>query len=91
MEGFVPGLPGGGGVDLKVKTMTAPDNINADISPRAFEELVKEYLTQQGQPLKSFKATHDIKLKGPDGEYQIDVLAIQDQDSDFTLNVSVRN
>ena len=55
--------------------MKPPENINADISPREFEELVRDYLIQQGQPLKTFTATHDIKLKGPDGEYQIDVYA----------------
>ncbi|GAB2870819.1 restriction endonuclease [Hymenobacter ruber] len=55
--------------------MIVPEDINADISPREFEELVRDYLIQQGEPLKSFVATHDIKLKGPDGEYQIDVFA----------------
>lgn len=55
--------------------MVAPDNINADITPLEFEHYVKDYLSQQGQELKGFSATHDIKLKGPDGEYQIDVYA----------------
>jgi restriction system protein len=55
--------------------MNIPEDINADITPRDFELLVRDYLIQQGQPLKSFVATHDIKLECTDGEYQIDVYA----------------
>lgn len=55
--------------------MKTPENSNTEITPRDFEQLVREYLIQQGQPLKSFVATHDIKLKRTDGEYQIDVYA----------------
>lgn len=52
-----------------------PDEINADITPREFELLVKEYLDSVGKELKSFKASHDIHLLKSDGEYQIDVYA----------------
>lgn len=55
--------------------MAPPDDINTDITPVEFERYVKDYLIQQGQELKGFAATHDVKLKGPDGEYQIDVYA----------------
>lgn len=52
-----------------------PDDINADISPREFELLVKEYLDSAGKELKDFKASHDVHLLKSDGEYQIDVYA----------------
>jgi restriction system protein len=69
-------VPRSGGVTLEGKhAMKIPEDINAEINPRDFEQLVRDYLIQQGQPLKSFIATHDIKLKCTDGEYQIDVYA----------------
>ncbi len=52
-----------------------PDDINADITTREFELLVKEYLESVGKELKNFKASHDIHLPKSDGEYQIDVYA----------------
>lgn len=52
-----------------------PEDTNADISPREFELLIKEYLTNLGKELKSFKATHDVKINRIDGEYQIDIYA----------------
>jgi restriction system protein len=52
-----------------------PDNINADISPKEFELLVKEYLDGVGKELKNFKAIHNIQLIKSDGEYQIDIYA----------------
>jgi restriction system protein len=69
-------VPRSGGVTLEGKhAMKIPEDINAEINPRDFEQLIRDYLIQQGQPLKSFIATHDIKLKCTDGEYQIDVYA----------------
>jgi restriction system protein len=50
-----------------------PDDVNANITPKEFEELVHEHLSNLGQELKTFTATHDIKLLASDGEYQIDV------------------
>lgn len=52
-----------------------PDDINADISPKDFELLVKEYLEGAGKDLKDFRANHDVHLYKSDGEYQIDVYA----------------
>lgn len=45
------------------------------ITPREFEQLVKDYLEEAGQGLKKLEVTHDTKLSGSDGTYQIDVLA----------------
>ncbi|SMO33596.1 restriction endonuclease [Solitalea koreensis] len=52
-----------------------PDDINADILPRDFELLIKDYLVDLGKELKTFEAIHDLHLKRTDGEYQIDVYA----------------
>lgn len=52
-----------------------PEDINAEISPRDFELLIKDYLTGLGKELKSFKATHDVKINKVDGDYQIDIFA----------------
>jgi hypothetical protein len=38
-----------------------PDDINADISPKEFELLVKEFLEGTGKELKNFKVIHDPK------------------------------
>lgn len=48
------------------------------ISPREFEQLVRDYLEEIGraQGLKELLVTHDTKLPGPGGDYQIDVLAV---------------
>ena len=51
------------------------DDINANISPTEFEQLVKEYLEGAGKDLKDFKAVHNVHLLKSDGEYQIDVFA----------------
>lgn len=52
-----------------------PEDINAEISPTQFEQLVHEYLASLGTVLMQFKSTHDIKIDRPDGKYQIDVYA----------------
>ncbi len=52
-----------------------PEDINAEITPKEFELLVKEYLDNLGKELKSFTSTHDTYLKRTDGEYQIDIFA----------------
>lgn len=45
-----------------------------------------------GQPVKDACTLLTCRLQLPsDGEYQIDVIANQEQDSEFTLDVSVRN
>ena len=51
------------------------ENINTNISPREFELLVKDFLSNLGKELTSFKIKHDEKIFVEDGEYQIDVLA----------------
>lgn len=51
-------------------------DIFTNISPREFEQLVKDFLEESGQGLKKLEVTHDTKLLGTDGTYQIDVLAI---------------
>lgn len=51
------------------------ENINTEITPKEFEILVKEYLTNLGKELKSCKIVHDTKFETNDGTYQIDVYA----------------
>ncbi|WP_324732299.1 restriction endonuclease [Pseudomonas paeninsulae] len=46
-----------------------------DISPKEFELLVKNWITQEGDGLTSLEVTHDSKLEAHDSTYQIDVLA----------------
>ena len=57
---------------FNMKQMT-PDNINAEITPTEFEQLIHSYLIGLGQSLTEFKATHDTKIERYDGTYQIDV------------------
>jgi restriction system protein len=52
-----------------------PEEINAEISPREFELLVRDYLMNLGKELNTFTALHDVKIHRVDGEYQIDVFA----------------
>jgi restriction system protein len=52
-----------------------PDKINANISPKEFELLIKEYLEGAGKELKDFEAVHNVHLLKSDGEYQIDIYA----------------
>jgi len=52
-----------------------PDNINANISPREFELLVKDYLQEIGSSINTFKVKHDVQIEREDGTYQIDVFA----------------
>jgi restriction system protein len=52
-----------------------PDDINANITPTEFELLVKDYLIELGNELKSFSVTHNTIIKKVDGDYQIDVYA----------------
>ncbi len=48
---------------------------NTEISPVEFEKLVKDYFLEISGTLKNFNATHNIKIKSFDGDYQIDVFA----------------
>jgi restriction system protein len=48
---------------------------NTEISPIEFEKLVKDYFLEISGTLKNFKATHNVKIKSFDGDYQIDVFA----------------
>jgi restriction system protein len=48
---------------------------NTEISPSEFEKLVKGYFLEIGGRLKNFNATHNVKIKSFDGDYQIDVFA----------------
>jgi restriction system protein len=52
-----------------------PDDINAEISPIEFEQLVHGYIKDSGKELKSFVAIHDDRIKSNDGDYQIDIHA----------------
>ncbi|MBN1186877.1 MAG: restriction endonuclease [Bacteroidales bacterium] len=52
-----------------------PENYNVEISSKEFELLVKDYLLALGKDLISFEATHNAKIRGTDGEYQIDIVA----------------
>ncbi|MGO4151321.1 restriction endonuclease [Vibrio cholerae] len=47
-------------------------NVNG-ISPEEFELMVKAWFTEAGQGLTAFDAKHREKLRGSDGEYEIDV------------------
>jgi restriction system protein len=68
-----------------------PDNINAEITPREFENLIKEFLSDLGKDLKSFNASHDVKLLTSDGEYQIDVIVtFEALNVDFTILVECK-
>ncbi|MFC6267833.1 restriction endonuclease [Frigoriflavimonas asaccharolytica] len=48
---------------------------NTEISPIEFEKLVKDYFLEISGTLKNFKATHNVRIKSFDGDYQIDVFA----------------
>ncbi|MGB3589469.1 MAG: restriction endonuclease [Tunicatimonas sp.] len=50
-----------------------PEGINAEITPREFEELIYKYLAHSGEKLNKFKSSHDEKIERTDGTYQIDV------------------
>lgn len=50
-----------------------PENINANITPREFELLVKAYLQEIGSSINTFNVKHDVQLQREDGRYQIDV------------------
>ena len=54
---------------------STPDDINTEITPREFELLVCDYLTETGKELKTFTARHDVEINKTDGDYQIDVYA----------------
>ena len=45
------------------------------MNPIEFELLVKDYLETIGKGLEQFKITHNKKIQGSDGTYQIDILA----------------
>lgn len=46
-----------------------------EISPKEFELLVKNWISQDGGGLTALDVTHDVKLEAHDSTYQIDVLA----------------
>lgn len=52
-----------------------PENPHTDISPTEFEKLIHDYLSNLGEKLGSFKATHNLYIEKVDGNYQIDVYA----------------
>lgn len=52
-----------------------PNNINTEITPTEFEELVHSYLSNLGETLEKFEAKHNIVITRSDGEYKIDVFA----------------
>ncbi len=53
----------------------SPDDINTEITPTEFEELVHSYLSNLGETLEKFEAKHNILITRNDGTYQIDVFA----------------
>ncbi|WP_051205458.1 restriction endonuclease [Salinimicrobium xinjiangense] len=52
-----------------------PDNPKTDITPTEFEKLIHDYFSNLGKNLSAFKSTHNLIIKKPDGDYQIDVYA----------------
>ena len=51
--------------------------LNCDISPIDFEKFCMEFLRAyaEKEKLSEFSITHDVKMKAPDGIYQIDIYA----------------
>jgi restriction system protein len=52
-----------------------PEDVNANITPTEFEILVKDYLTELGKELKTFRANHNTVIRKNEGDFQIDVYA----------------
>ncbi|QHS58377.1 restriction endonuclease [Chitinophaga agri] len=51
------------------------DNLVTSLTYTEFERLVRDYVSDLGQPLKDFEVTHNDKIPTADGTYQIDVKA----------------
>ena len=52
-----------------------PENPKTEITPTEFEKLIHDYFSNLGRNLSEFKSTHNLIIKKPDGDYQIDVYA----------------
>ncbi|GAB3995709.1 hypothetical protein GCM10028807_36570 [Spirosoma daeguense] len=62
----------------KIMEHNLPENYVVDITPVEFEELVKSFLSEAGKTLPSVEVIHNVKERGGDGTYQIDVKATFD-------------